>query len=312
MKKTFKFIALVFALVLGITTVSCKKIIDGNVITDISITLDFYGEDGTVTDTQVVKAQLYNNNSPKTVKHVKALIKSGYYNGTNVSLVGSDLEKGFAQFGGYYYDKDGVLTQKEYTGKTVEGEFKNNGWDNQKLSASSGSIVLKHNFYSVDGENEYDTGKATLMFMLGGLSEIDKENFCVIGKVLTTDGDATATSTSEDVEVDRSTLSSFAIVDSIRDFKSKSENEGTTKSTLYFNEKTQDYVLRVVVTAEGEDSESTTTYYMGTDTTAEVMDEDSAQDFEKLITSINTHEVEFYDWQILPYRMVVVRNIKIK
>lgn len=326
-KKLFIFLT---AIVMTVACSSCKKVIDGCVITEAVATVEFYNADGEVASTNKVTIQLYNNNAPETVKHVKKLINKKYYDGCALSLVGNDSTKGFAQIGNYYYDENGEWTQKDYSYGTVKDES-GRVITNQKLSASSGSIVLKHDFKQTAGVDRHDTGKGTLMFMLSGLEDVNASDFAVIGKFLTDDGDSSVSSSASSVdETDRSGLSSFAIINSIVDYRVLEETDEeqptlTNKTTVWYTEynatlgKDEDgnaykYLKRVEVV---DDSGSTTTKYYKGLTQSDISIELSSDDTTEIkdvftIKSSGGFKEDFYDFMLIPYRQIVVKSIRIK
>lgn len=321
MKKLTKILALVFAFILIIPTTACKLIIDGSVITEVVLTIDYYDVNDEVVATKKATLQLYKNNSPKTVKHVTSLVKSGFYNGTAITSVSPPNQRGYVQFGGFKYNENGALIENPYTKSPIEGEFLNNGWGNQKLTAGEAAIVLKRDM----GVDAYDTGKGTLMIMLAGLTDISADEFCVIGKVKTTDGQNNVPkNTNNEIDgdidyVDRSQLSSFGSFNHLLDLREDSNDIKTIFKTLFFNEKTNEYCLRVGTV---EDTTTTYTYYKSTDLEKVIamdneilLNADEKKAFEDIVPvaiANASNEDEFYSWSIVPYRKVVVRKAKIK
>lgn len=330
MKKLKKLLIFMTAAVMLFACSSCKKVVDGCVITEAVALVEFYDADGNVASTNEVTIQLYNNNAPKTVKHVKNLINKKYYDGSALSVVGSDTTKGFVQVGNYYYDENGVWTEKAYSYGTVADES-GRVITNQKLTASSGSIVLRHDFKQTAGVDRHDTGKGTLMFMLSGLDDVSADDFAVIGKFLSNDGDSAVSSSASNIdETDRSGLSSFAIINSVIDYRVNEEKDAnqptvTNKTTVWYTEynailgKTEDnvaykYLKRVEVVDDG--GTTTTKYYKGTtqsDISLELSTEDTTEI--KDLFSVNNSggfKADFYDFMLIPYRQIVVKSIRIK
>ncbi len=329
MKKTSKLLTLVLAFVMIFACSSCKKVIDGCKITEAVMTIEFYDNEGKVASTNKVTLNLYENNAPKTVAHVKKLIDKKYYDGTAVSIVGNEVTKGFAQIGNYYYN-NGVWTEKEYTYGTIADES-GRVIDNQKLTASSGAIVLRHDFAQVDGGvDRHDTGKGTLMFMLSGLVDVSESDFTVIGKILTDDGETTTSSVSNKDETDRSKLSSFAIINSVIDFREEEKTDEnnpaiTNKTTVWYTEYSEilgkddqnrayKYLKKFITV---DDSGNTTTEFYKGLTQDDISVKLTSDEFSEITDLFSTSsgggfKDEFYDFMLLPYRNIVIKSIRIK
>lgn len=331
MKKLKKLFVFVTAVMMLFTCSSCNLVIDGCVITEAVALVEFYDADGNVASTNEVTIQLYNNNAPETVKHIKKLIKDKYYDGSALSLVGNDSTKGFVQFGNYYYGEGDVWTQKDYSYGTVKDES-GRVIKNQVLSAEKGSIVLRHDFTPTANVDRHDTGKGTLMFMLSGLNDVSSEDFAVIGKFLTDDGDSSVSSSVSDIdETDRSGLSSFAIINSVIDYRVNEEQDEkeptkTNKTTVWYTEynttlgKDDDgnaykYLKKVIVVPDS--GSSTTKWYKGLtqdDISVEIKDSTEIEEITNLFSTdgSGSFKNEFYDFMLIPYRKIVIKSIKIK
>lgn len=330
MKKIKKLLVFLTAIVMIFACSSCKKVIDGCVITEAVATVEFYDAEGNVASTNKVTIQLYNNNAPTTVKHVKKLIDKKYYDGCALSLVGNDSTKGFVQVGNYYYNENGEWTQKDYSYGTVADES-GRVIKNQKLSASSGSIVLRHDFAQTAGVDRHDTGKGTLMFMLSGLDDVSASDFAVIGKFLTDDGESAVSSSASSVdETDRSELSSFAIINSIIDYRVHEETDAdqptvTNKTTVWYTEynatlgKDDDnnaykFLKRIEVVDDG--GSTTVKYYKGltqNDISVELSSDDTTEIKDLFtVSSSGGFDADFYDFMLIPYRQIVIKSIRIK
>ncbi len=304
MKTRNKLFVLIMAIVMVFSAVGCATIIDGSKITKAVMTLEFYGADGEVASTSTVTLHLYENNAPKTVKHVKKLINDKFYDGVCISNVADH----FIELGEYHYDQNGEFAKKSYDYGMVEGEFEKNGFLNQKLGATAGAIVMKHDrVTSSTALYNYDTATSGLMFMTVGLSDISEKEYCVIGRVVESDGDATLSSTSSSVEVDqidRTDLSSFGIIKSIKDL-ALDKNDTRTVSTFY-NIKTNTWYKKVV-----EDGE--TTVYKTVEGQEQEIVDDEKQEFLDAFTSQGSgFKDEYYDYILVPYHKVVVKSIRIK
>lgn len=307
MKLRNKFFVLVLAIVTLFSVTGCATIKDGNKITKGVMTLEFYKADGTVGSTSEVSFELYENNSPKTVAHVKRLINDKYYDGVCVSNVANH----FIELGEYYYDADGNFTKKAYDtqkyGK-VKGEFYNNGTTGQKLSSGTQAIIMKHDRVQKTADaNKFDTATSGLMFMTSGLVDLDKNNYCVIGKVISDDGDAALTDTSISLdEIDRSPLSSFGIINSIHDIDIKVKDDVST--ITYYQESTGKWFE--LVRQNGQ-----TTVYETTDGTRQALTEAEQDLFiNNVQNTISTggFKDEYYDYFTIPYQKIIVKSIRLK
>ncbi len=307
MKLRNKFFVLVMAIITLFSVTGCATVKDGSKITKGVMTLEFYKADGTLGSTSEVSFELYENNAPKTIAHIKKLINDKYYDGVCVSNVANH----FIELGEYYYDAEGNFTKKAYDSQKygkVKGEFYYNGVTGQTLSSGTNAIVMKHDRVqkSVD-ENKFDTATSGLMFMTSGLVDIDKNNYCVIGKVLTDDGDAALTDTSTPLdEIDRSSLSSFGIINSIHDIDIKVDNDIST--ITYYQESTGKWFE--LVRSNGE-----TTVYETTDGTRQALTGAEETLFiENVQNTISTggFKDEYYDYFTIPYQKIIVKSIRLK
>ena len=179
MNKLFtKIIAIALALTVIFSFTACDEVEGGSKIQRIQITLQ-------LDDEQVeVEAKLYVNYAPETVQHVIDLIEDGYYNGLDVTNVLST----YFQFGDYKL-VNGQLEELNQ-GAAVKGEFENAGLTGNKLSVSSGAILLKRE------KDDINSGKATLVVALSASAPFQASNYCVFGKILSDDGNKEADSSS--------------------------------------------------------------------------------------------------------------------
>lgn len=295
--------ALVLALTICSAFTACKddEIIDGNKITNIEITLDFYGEDNTVSETKVVAAKLYRNNAPITVKHITELIKAGYFDNTCVT----NASTAWCEFGAYEYSADGTLTKKNYTGTSVSkgydynggiyGEFEKNGFGNQMLNLTSGSLVLVHEKEGVDGVSAYNTGKATIAVCYSG-TKFTKSEYCIFGQIVKTDA-PTAPDGYENPEdsIDRTYMSSYEIFQTVSKLVTLKNGESETK-TYYDEENNQIYTTVTDVAADD------VVYYRGYPEANEQLTQDE-------IDSFNENKA---DYIVIPATRVVIKTITVK
>lgn len=179
MNKLFtKIIAIALALTVIFSFTACDEVEGGSKIQRIQITLQ-------LDDEQVeVEAKLYVNYAPETVQHVIDLIEDGYYNGLDVTNVLST----YFQFGDYKL-VNGKLEELNQ-GAAVKGEFENAGLTGNKLTVSSGAILLKRE------KDDINSGKATLVVALSASAPFQASNYCVFGKILSDDGNKEADSSS--------------------------------------------------------------------------------------------------------------------
>jgi len=184
MKRIFSIVTtmiLAFSLVLSLG--ACAEIDNGSKIRRVAFELEFYNEDGEVEKTATVTAKLYTSFAPKTTEHVINLIEDGKYNGLCISNVTTT----YAQFGDYKFGPDKL--EAVNADKTVAGEFYNNGWTGNRLTAGEGALVLKR-------DTGFDSGKATIAVCFSSSADFDEDDYCVFGKLLTDDADNNADSSS--------------------------------------------------------------------------------------------------------------------
>ena len=100
MNKLFaKIIAIARALTVIFSFTACSEVENGSKIERIQITLDVDGVE------YKVEAKLYVDFAPKTIAHIKNLIKNGYYNGLDVSNATSS----YFQFGDYKLENNQLV-----------------------------------------------------------------------------------------------------------------------------------------------------------------------------------------------------------
>lgn len=310
MKAKYKILTVILAIAMLFTMVSCNElIIDGSKITKVTMTLDFYGADGQVVSSSDVKIHLYENNSPKTVAHIKNLINKGYYNGVCVN----NISAYFVELGEYTYVND-ELTKKEYNYGTVDGEFDKNGFEGQNQPINSGAIVLKRD--RGDGAVNHNSGTCGLYFMTMGSTDIDATDYCFVGRVLQDDGENESTSAISSVgnvdDIDRGDYSSFRIIKELKDLGVKVEDSVST--TLYYNTKTGDYYKKVV---DNNTEETVVSKLNENGDIANAEDYTALSDLEQeeflsIFRQTGTgYEEEYYNYSIVPYQKIIVRQMKI-
>ena len=308
MKAKFKILTIILTLAMLFTMVSCNQlIIDGSKITKVTMTLDFYGADGTVVSSSDVKIHLYENNSPKTVAHVKNLINKGYYNG----VVINNISPYFVELGEYTYEND-ELVKKDYTFGTVDGEFDKNGFENQNQPINAGAIALKRD--RGDGAVNHNSGTCGLYFLTMGTTDITEDDYCFIGRFLKDDGsDGSSDASVENVdEIDRTGHSSFTIIKNLTDYGVKTENEVST--TIYYNSKTQEYYKKVVDNNNSEEKvyklNENGDLSNASDWT--VLSDLDQQEFLAIFQQTGgSFKDEYYDYFRIPYQKIVVKQMRI-
>ena len=303
MKTKNKLFILIMAIVMVFSAVGCATIIDGSKITKAVMTLEFYNAEGEVASTSKVTLHLYENNAPETVKHVKKLINDKYYDGVCVNNV-ADY---FIELGEFYY-QDGVMTKKPYEYGMIEGEFEKNGFDNQRLGASKGAIVMKHDRVTTSTEvYNYDTATSGLIFMTKGLMDINEKEYCVIGRVVESDGEESVSSSSstESTSIDRSDLSSFGIINSIKDIALDKNDERTI--TTFYHAKTETWYKKVV-----EGGETTVYKTEKGQEEVQITDTEDKEEFLNIFSGTGSFKDEFYEYSLVPYQKVIVKSIRIK
>ncbi len=208
MKKIFKGVmalALSSLVAVGVSACSGDIVKEGSKIQNCSITLSYFS-DGEVKE-RMLGFELYLNFAPATIEHFKYLAENGYFNGSAISSVSSYLEFGaFELKDGVYtsidekytslinaqYAKDKKIGKNDtprYTDKfNIVGEFEANGFGGNKLTLSSGALVVKRD-YSKDANNSYyDTGRGTMAITFGSGSYFNSSTkFAIIGKIVSDD-----------------------------------------------------------------------------------------------------------------------------
>ena len=120
-----------------------------------------------------------------------------------------------------------------------------------------------------------------------------------------TDGDPSLEDTTASVDqIDRSKLSSFAIINSIHSYNVKSTNDIST--TTYYQASTQKWFE--LVTGNGEQ-----TVYEITSRTRELTDSEQDLFINNVQNTISTggFKDEYYDYFKIPYQKIVVDTIRI-
>ena len=129
-----------------------------------------------------VKMELYPNMAPNTVRNFIKLINEGYYNGLTFHRVEEDLIQGG--------DKEGTgAGSSEYS---IEGEFAANGYKENTLSFTEGTLGLARRdytmYYYYTGDSKYlklgyNSGCEQFFITAKDCREKYDDNYCAFGKV---------------------------------------------------------------------------------------------------------------------------------
>lgn len=291
MKKIAKIaLSLILTLILGVTLVACQEVEGSSKIQRMNMEIEFLDADGAICDTQTVQIKLYLNYAPKTCEHFMKLCEEGYYDNTVIS----NVKNAYIEFGGYTY-ADGKLVKNEKECPTVEGEFEKNGIvvDNNKgLSISNGALVLKRPFDTEDGVSQYNNGKGEIAIVFNGTNVYNKGYFCAFGVLDGEDGSSdeeASASEDESTSVDRTGMSSFSKMFTIKDLASNDKGD----KTYYYEKDGNYYSLKY-------DDDENAHYYKGE---TELLD-DELTDFRELLTKDDKY------FLVVPYTQVRIRTIK--
>ena len=135
-----------------------------------------------IADYGTVKIELYPDMAPNTVRNFISLINKGFYNGLTFHRVEDILIQGG--------DKEGTgASVSEYT---IEGEFKANGYEENKLKFERGTIGMARQDYSLyyyyTGDSSYLTqgynSAGTQFFIMTEDEEYFNDNYAAFGKVI--------------------------------------------------------------------------------------------------------------------------------
>ena len=306
MKKKLLSLLLVAVLaVCALPLTGCSdEIENGSKIQRMVMTLDFYDASGNVVDTKDVQLKLFTTYAPKTTARFIALAEDGYYNGTCVS----NVQSGWFEFGGYEYDASGAFVEKSFDEQkygVLEGEFLKNGVKGNKLTSSSGALIMKHDYaLSDDKASKYNSAKGTVILALSSVSKFPADEYCVFGKVVNDDADNNPSSDVADSSLtNRSGKTSLGIANTV---SSLTSDNGTR--TFYY-EKEKVFYTRTV------DDDGDYHYYNGTEATEanEIVDEDDIAELEGLISGSDADGKKVDNACYLltvPYTKVVIKSIK--
>lgn len=187
MNKFVKFTALILIMTALFSFTACKEIENGIEIKRVKITLSLAEvDDDNPAVSCDVYAKFYVNYAPETFKHIETLIKSGYYNGLNIT----NINDNYCTFGDYDIVADGNKpdgnVKAKDQGEPVNGEFYDNGFPENPMTIKNGSILLVHD------KGDYNSGKATLAVAFNASIPYNNNKYCVFGEIVSDDGDKDA------------------------------------------------------------------------------------------------------------------------
>lgn len=174
-KALIKILPLMIIVVLAFTIAGCTYTANGSVIRDVEV--EFGYENNGEAKVASGKLSLYKTFAPKTYDHVLNLFKEGFYNNSALAF---DKNGTYAIIGAFDYVNDDYVDK--ISDKTVDGEFKNNGFDG-KLSLKAGALVMLREPDTGKGDaGKYNSAKATFAICLTDAPEgIDAKNYTVFG-----------------------------------------------------------------------------------------------------------------------------------
>ncbi len=179
MKKiALKLITLCLTIVTLLSFSACTYRMDGSVIQDVTFKVSYLDEENQNVDIDVT-ANFYKTFAPKTCDHLLDYIKKGNYENTSLVM---NKKGDYFVLGAFNYN-DGAYEEIVYTGNTVDGEFKYNGWP-ERLKAEAGSLVLLRE-HDTGKASKYNTGKVSIAILLSDESTISNEYYTVFGKINT-------------------------------------------------------------------------------------------------------------------------------
>ncbi len=178
MKKNFlKLIIIALAFTFAFNIVGCDKTKDGSVIKEASLSINYLNSENEKVDINATLT-LYETFAPKTTSHLTKLFSDGYYDNSQAVF----HNKGDYLILGSYKLNGDVYEDLMYSGNTVRGEFKQNGWE-PKLKVQAGSLVMLRDPDNNVGESKYNTAKATFAIILNSSTTLSNKYYTVFGKI---------------------------------------------------------------------------------------------------------------------------------
>ncbi|MBR2377686.1 MAG: peptidylprolyl isomerase [Clostridia bacterium] len=176
-KLLLKLITCCLAVMVLASFTACTYRQDGSVIQDVTFKVSYLDDEEKNVDIDVT-ASFYKTFAPETCDHLLKYVKDGYYE--NSSLV-MNKDGNYFVLGAFNYN-NGAYEEKAYTGNSVVGEFKYNGWT-PRLKAEAGSLVLLREPDTGKGGSKYDSGKVYIAIILNEVSSISNQYYSVFGKI---------------------------------------------------------------------------------------------------------------------------------
>lgn len=176
-KLLLKLITCCLAVMVLASFTACTYRKDGSVIQDVTFKVSYLDDEEKNVDIDVT-ASFYKTFAPETCDHLLKYVKDGYYE--NSSLV-MNKDGNYFVLGAFNYN-NGAYEEKAYTGNSVVGEFKYNGWT-PRLKAEAGSLVLLREPDTGKGGSKYDSGKVYIAIILNEVSSISNQYYSVFGKI---------------------------------------------------------------------------------------------------------------------------------
>ena len=176
-KLLLKLITCCLAVMVLASFTACTYRQDGSVIQDVTFKVSYLDDEEKNVDIDVT-ASFYKTFAPETCDHLLKYVKDGYYE--NSSLV-MNKDGNYFVLGAFNYN-NGAYEEKAYTGNSVVGEFKYNGWT-PRLKAEAGSLVLLREPDTGKGGSKYDSGKVYIAIILNEVAAISNQYYSVFGKI---------------------------------------------------------------------------------------------------------------------------------
>ena len=204
MKKVSLILCLVLILAAAFSFTACDEKENGVTIKYAKVSFSYTNKDGDDKNEDVT-LKLYVNYAPEAIAQFIELADKGFYDGSIVN----HIDSGFISLGGYKLT-DGKLTALT-SGKTVTGEFVENGWRGNNLSVSEGAVVMYREPTNIK-ENNYNTADCRFAICTSS-SAFTASEYCVIGKL------------ADSKKID--------VIKEIAELRSKTENDVTEYNRYY-------------------------------------------------------------------------------